>query len=384
MIKKLFQKSKRYGSARISDVQGLLEKRYQEMVDRNQIRYDPAQTQALKTLQKLMDNLLSAYPNQQPFSLHKRRHAKQRQCKSLYIFGDVGHGKSMLMDLFYENCPIEKKRRVHFHTFMLEVHEFSHNWRKNEKYDVISALAEKINEKTLLLCFDEFHVIDVANAVILDRLFSRLYELGTVIVSTSNRHPDDLYQGGITPELFLSFIELLKKASDIVALDAKQDYRLVNTRAPTPFYYTPIEAETTSILERRYFQITRCRTLAPCVLKVLGRDIRLSSAHNDVAFSSFRELCEQPLGPADYLKIASRFRTLFLTDIPKLGADKHDAAKRFSTLIDALYFYNVILICSAEVPAHELYDKEKSAFFLKRTVSRLTEMQTEIYLARKR
>ena len=289
----------------------------------------------------------------------------------------------MLMDLFYENCPIEKKRRVHFHTFMLEVHEFSHSWRKNSKSDVIWALAEKIHEKTLLLCFDEFHVIDVANAVILDRLFSRLYELGTVIVSTSNRHPDDLYQGGITPELFLSFIKLLKEASDIIELAGEEDYRLIHSQAPEKSYYTPIQADTTAILERRYRKMTSCAAMAPYILNVLGRDITLASAHGDVAFSSFREMCEQPLGPADYLKIASRFKTLILVDIPKLEADKHDEAKRFSTLIDALYFHNVILICSAEVPAHELYDGHKSAFFLKRTVSRLIEMQSEHYLNRK-
>lgn len=384
MIKKLFLKPSPGHFGGVSDVHGLLEKRYQDLVDRNQIKYDPAQAEALKSLQKLMEKLLIDTAKQKKFGLKKRRRSRQRQCRNLYIFGDVGHGKSMLMDLFYENCPIEKKRRVHFHTFMLEVHEFSHSWRKNSKSDVISALAEKINEKTLLLCFDEFHVIDVANAVILDRLFSRLYELGTVIVSTSNRHPDDLYQGGITPEQFLSFIKLLKEASDIIELAGEEDYRLIHSQAPEKSYYTPIQADTTAILERRYRKMTHCAAMAPCILNVLGRDITLASAHGDVAFSSFREMCEQPLGPPDYLKIASRFKTLILVDIPKLGADKHDEAKRFSTLIDALYFHNIKLICSAEVPAHELYDGHKSAFFLKRTVSRLIEMQSVHYLNRKR
>ncbi|MGR9046125.1 MAG: cell division protein ZapE [Gammaproteobacteria bacterium] len=379
MIKKFLKKP----AAGISEHRGMLEKCYQELVDRHKIQYDPAQAEAVKVLQRLMENLLIHAVHQRKQGLKLGRKSKNRRCRNLYIFGDVGHGKSMLMDLFYDNCPIEKKRRVHFHTFMLEVHEFSHNWRKNGAQDVISALAEKIHQQTLLLCFDEFHVIDVANAVILDRLFSRLYELGTVIVSTSNRHPDDLYQGGITPELFLSFIKLLKQASDIIELTGNQDYRLVRSQAPVKTYYTPIEADTTNRLLRRYREMTNGASTAPYLLTVLGRDIPLKSAHGDIAFTSFREICEQPLGPADYLKLASRFKILFLTDIPKLGEEKHDEAKRFSTLIDALYFHNVMLISSAEVPAHELYDKNNSAFFLKRTVSRLIEMQSEHYLNRK-
>lgn len=379
MIKKFLKKP----AAGISEHRGVLEKRYQELVDRHKIQYDPAQAEAVKVLQRLMENLLIHAVQQRKLGLKLGRKSKNRRCRNLYIFGDVGHGKSMLMDLFYDHCPIEKKRRVHFHTFMLEVHQFSHNWRKNGAQDVISALAEKIHQQTLLLCFDEFHVIDVANAVILDRLFSRLYELGTVIVSTSNRHPDDLYQGGITPELFLSFIKLLKQTSDIFELSGNQDYRLVRSQAPVTTYYTPIEADTTNRLLRRYREMTNGASTAPCLLTVLGRDIPLRSAHGDIAFASFRDICEQPLGPADYLRLASRFKILFLTDIPKLGEEKHDEAKRFSTLIDALYFHNVMLISSAEVPAHELYDKHNSAFFLKRTVSRLIEMQSEHYLNRK-
>ena len=384
MIKKFFNKTIPASTSGTSEIEGLLEKRYQELVDSKKIKYDPAQAETLKSLQLLMENLLTSAAMRRKLSLKLRRNPTRRQCRNLYIFGGVGHGKSMLMDLFYDNCPIEKKRRVHFHTFMLEVHEFSHNWRKQGQNDVILALAEKIHQNTQLLCFDEFHVIDVTNAVILDRLFSRLYELGTVIVSTSNRHPDDLYQGGITPELFLSFIKLLKQASDIIELTGSHDYRLVHSPAPEKTYYSPLGADTTAQLLQRYREMTNCDSLSPYKLKVLGRDIWLRSAHGDVAFASFQEICGQPLGPADYLKLVTRFKTLILIDIPKLELDKHDEAKRFSTLIDALYFHHVILFCSAEVRAHELYDNKNSAFFLKRTVSRLIEMQSEQYLNRKR
>ncbi|PKM12832.1 MAG: cell division protein ZapE [Gammaproteobacteria bacterium HGW-Gammaproteobacteria-3] len=363
---------------------GLLEKCYREKVEDKQIDYDPAQIEALKALQKLLEKLLIDNAQRQKTGFNKSRAALLRQSRNLYLFGGVGFGKSMLMDLFYENCPIEKKRRVHFHTFMLEVHEFSHHWRKTGNGDVILALAEAINKQASLLCFDEFHVIDVANAVILDRLFRRLYELGTVIVSTSNRHPDDLYQGGITPELFQAFIERLKEVSDIVELTAEKDYRLIHVKIANTVYNTPITPETRAIMENRYRELAHCVQLKPCVVTVLGREITLAAAHGDVALSSFKALCEAPLGPADYLKLTGLFKTLILTDIPRLRADNHDEAKRFSTLIDALYFHNVVLICSAEAPPKELFDSEINAFFLKRTVSRLIEMQSEQYLNRTR
>lgn len=354
---------------------GLLIEHYQAKVTQNLIHYDPAQAKALDHLQSVLDQI--SYPqSKKPLFTKTRAPA----CKSLYIFGDVGRGKSMLMDLFYEHCPIKQKRRVHFHTFINEVHEFSHQWRQEKKTDVITALANKINTTTQLLCFDEFHIIDVANAVILDRLFSQLYDLGTVIVSTSNRHPDDLYQGGITPELFLSFIKLLKGKSDIIELTAKEDYRLQHQASQQPCYFTPADSNTFALLEQCYREITHEPPSSPQTITHLGREIPLFSAHKKVAFSTFKDLCEQPLGPADYLKLATTFDTLILSGIPALGHERHDEAKRFSTLIDALYFHKVKLICSAEVPALELYDHKINAFFLKRTVSRLMEMQSKQYV----
>lgn len=375
MFKKILHK-------RVSDKSGLdadgsLIGEYRRQVEQGLIDYDSAQVDALQYLQKMLDSLVD-----EKRIGFKRLIApfRSKSCKSLYIYGGVGRGKSMLMDLFFEHCPIEAKRRVHFHTFMLEVHDFSHRWRQEKKQDMISALAAEINATTKLLCFDEFHVIDVANAVILDRLFSRLFELGTVIVTTSNRHPDDLYQGGLMPELFLSFIKLLKASANIVELVAKHDYRMTRIGGNERTYFSPLDIHSAEALEQRYRELTGSAPLRPFGLKVLGRNVVLRAAHGDVALTSFEELCEKPLGSADYLKIANKFRVLIMSGIPRFVPENHDEAKRFSTLVDALYFHKVILICSAEVPAKELYDEKIRAFFLKRTVSRLIEMQSEYYL----
>ncbi|GAB4254296.1 MAG: cell division protein ZapE [Methylomicrobium sp.] len=374
MLKKILPK--RGSSPLPREGAGVLIGEYLRRVGHGAIVYDPVQVDALRYLQRLFDNLL----DESRVGWISFRKAPAKPVKSLYIYGNVGRGKSMLMDLFYDLCPIAAKRRVHFHTFMLEVHAFSHQWRKDRKTDVISALAAEINASTKLLCFDEFHVIDVANAVILDRLFSRLFQLGTVIVTTSNRHPDDLYQGGVIPELFLSFIKLLKRSADIVELSAKHDYRLTRSIGNERTYYSPLDDYAATALRERFLTLTDSAPMKPHPLKVLGRIVLLDGAHNGVALSSFAELCEKPLGSADYLKIATEFRVLILSGIPRFIPENHDEAKRFSTLIDALYFHKVVLICSAEVPAADLYDETISAFFLKRTVSRLVEMQSEYYL----
>lgn len=378
MIKRLLRIPGTTRAVEIAAVCDILEKRYRQRVEGSALRYDPAQAEALKSLQTLLENLLLYENSKRTFGFNKKR--RRQQCRNIYLFGDVGRGKSMLMDLFYDNCPIKKKRRVHFHHFMLEVHDFMHNRRNGS--DLLMLLAEKINAQASLLCFDEFHVIDAANAVILERLFTRLHRLGTVIVSTSNRHPDELYQGGITSDLFLSFIDRLKQSTDIIELNAAEDYRLHHARhAPAQVvYHTPIQTGTAALLQRHYQRLTRCSALKPKHLTVMGRDIRLASAHDDIAWATFQELCEQPLGPADYLKIAGQFRALILSDIPRFGPERLDQAKRFSTLVDALYFHRAILICSAEVPAHELYAPKNGAFFMRRTVSRLIEMQSTPYL----
>lgn len=368
--------TKKLSESNVANAPDTLLVEYRRRVEGKLIDYDPAQVEALRYLQAILNELAS----EQKTGLFRRSSSRGKPCKSLYIYGGVGRGKSMLMDLFYDQCPIRQKRRVHFHTFIIEVHEYTHRQRQEKKRDIMLALADEINASTKLLCFDEFHVIDVANAVILDRLFSRLFELGTVIVTTSNRHPDDLYQAGLVPELFTKFIKLLKASADVVELVAKHDYRMTRLHGAKKTYYTPIDEQSAMALEDLYRELTHSAPLKPFNLKVLGRNVVLRAAHDDVALTTFGDLCGQPLGPADYLKIVRKFRVLIMSGIPRFGVDNHDEAKRFSTLVDALYFHKAVLICSAEVPARELYDENIRAFFLKRTVSRLIEMQSDYYL----
>ena len=286
----------------------------------------------------------------------------------------------MLMDLFFENCPIKQKRRVHFHAFMLEVHAFNHQWRQNNEGDPIRALAEKVRKDFILLCFDEFHVTDITDAMILGRLFGEFFSLGVVIVATSNRHPDDLYNGGLQRDLFLPFIELLKNNAKVLELAATQDYRLAHLHALTTTYFHPLGEAADQFLQQSYNEFTNRAPIKPGTLYVLGRKLTLSAVHGDVAMTHFEELCEKPLGSADYLEIAREFSTLLVARIPRLCLDKRNEAKRFVTLIDALYEHKVKLICTAEVPANQLYTGGEGAFEFERTVSRLMEMQSENYM----
>jgi cell division protein ZapE len=359
---------------------GLLEKQYNALVTQAHIQHEPAQIIALQHLQTLLDNLLAAVEYDQKSILHKLFLPRPGNYQSLYLFGNVGRGKSMLMDLFFDACPIPQKRRVHFHAFMLEVHAFIHQWRKYNNTDAISALAKHIRESELLLCFDEFHVSDIADAMILVRLFIRLFDLGIVVVITSNCHPNELYYDGLQRELFLPFVKLLQQKADVIELVADQDYRLSHLHALKTTYHYPLDEQAAKFVRQSYNEFTNFAPLKPGVLEVLGRKVVLSAAHGNVALTAFDELCMHPLGPADYLEIGRRFDIVILADIPKLTIEKCNEAKRFVTLIDALYEHKVKLICTAEVPAQELYTDGEGSFEFERTVSRLIDMQSENYL----
>ncbi len=359
----------------------MLLKIYQEQVEQNHIQHDPAQLQVLQHLQNLQDNLLEHLQYEEKSQLQKLFSPAPNEIKSVYIHGDVGRGKSMLMDLFYEACPVEQKRRVHFHAFMLEVHEFVHQWRKQKSEgDMILSLAEKIRASTLLLCFDEFHVTDIADAMILGRLFTQLFASGLVVVITSNRHPNNLYLGGLQRDLFVPFINLLLEVCITVDLVAKEDYRLKHLHELKTRYYFPIDTQADAFIQNSYDELTAFAAKEPGKICVKGREITLAAVHGDVALSSFSELCEQPLGSADYLELANEFTTIIITDIPKLSVAKRNEAKRFSTLIDALYEHKVKLICTVEVAPQELYMQGDGSFEFERTVSRLIEMQSESYI----
>lgn len=354
----------------------LLKQAYLKHIKQQRISYDAVQWQAIKQLQHIMDKLVLFANYRQRLLARKFRFKHKTDCPSVYLFGDVGRGKSMLMNLFYETCPIEDKKRVYFHQFMLDLHHFIHQTHTLNQDNALNLLAQNLRDEAVLLCFDEFHITNIADAILLERLFQQLFKLGVVVVITSNRHPKQLYQGGIQQEQVLSFAALLQNQAQLIELNTDTDYRLRHNTDKKNNYHFPLDEHAKHFIQHNYNQLTNHAKKYPAVLQLLGRELKLSAIHNNVALLSFRELCEQPLGSADYLELAQRFNTILITDIPKLNADKRNEAKRFITLIDALYEHKVQLFCTAEVEATALYTEGEGAFEFKRTVSRLMEMQS--------
>ena len=322
----------------------------------------------------------------------------KRPPRGLYIYGGVGRGKSMLMDLFYEVAPVKAKKRVHFHEFMLDVHARMKAWRsmtgkeratlggRASEDDPIPPVARQMAREATLLCFDELQVSDIADAMVLSRLFNELMECGVVVVATSNRPPGDLYKDGLNRQLFVPFIEKIKNDFDVVTLDGPTDYRYDRLKG-VETYYSPVNKETTEKLSEAFFRLTdrdvENRDKVPTdELIVQGRTLFVPKAARGVAVFSFKRLCANPLGSADYLAIARAYHTVIMVAVPQLSKQKRNEAKRFVTFIDALYEHGVKFLCSAEVPPQELYPAGDGAFEFERTVSRLMEMQSKDYLHR--
>jgi cell division protein ZapE len=308
--------------------------------------------------------------------------------KGLYIYGDVGRGKTMLMDLFFDASPVVRKRRVHFHEFMADVHERIYAFRQKAKAgegsdeDPITLTAAAIAQETWLLCFDEFHVTDIADAMILGRLFKRLFELGVVVVATSNVPPSELYQDGLNRALFLPFIALIEEHMEVVRLAARTDFRLEKL-AGAPVWYVPADSAAERALDEAWRRLTSGHAGEACDLIVKGRKLHVPCAAMGVARLSFRDLCEQPLAGVDYLKIAHEFHTVVLDHIPVMDYERRNEAKRFIILIDTLYDNAVKLVASAAAEPDALYraDEGFESYEFKRTASRLIEMCSEAYLA---
>lgn len=348
---------------------------------------DPMQELAAEKLQSLHKALSGYEPSKGPQGWAARlgfvRRAEEPP-QGLYIYGPVGRGKSMLMDLFFEQAQVAKKRRVHFHQFMIEVHDAVHAWRQDAERksdrDPLPQIAEKIAADTWLLCFDEFHVTNIADAMILGRLFTALFQNGVVVVTTSNFAPDDLYRNGLQRVRFLPFIDLLKQRLDCLELASPTDYRLARLKAMR-VYHAPLGPAAAQTMQRVYDDLTAGAEAGGDEITVKGRIVPVPRTARGVAWFSFGALCGQPLGAEDYIAISRRYHTLMLEGVPRLTEDRRNEAKRFMTLIDTLYEHKVKLVMSAATAPHDLYAGETHSFEFERTISRLMEMQSNDYLA---
>lgn len=360
--------------------------RYRALLDDGAIKPDPAQELAAEKLNSLHHALQSYKPKSGRKGWMERfgiagRYGAVEPPLGLYLYGGVGVGKSMLMKLLVDAGP-ERAMRVHFHELMRDIHGEVHRLRQlpgSGEGDPIPGIADGIANSVTVLCLDEMEVRDIADAMIVSRLFERLFERGVVVVTTSNRHPDELYKDGLQRDKFLPFIKLLKEKLDLLQLEARQDYRLGRFLGAQVFH-TPCDDAATAALDDAWNRLTDDAVPEPDSLTVKGRKIVIPAAAHQVARFTFADLCEQPMGPSDYLEIGAQFCTVMIDGIPALGPEKRDIARRFVTLVDALYEHRSVLVCSAATSADRIYDGDDWKFEFQRTVSRLIEMQAEDYI----
>jgi cell division protein ZapE len=362
---------------------------YQSLVASGAIEADAAQAEAAEAFADLEQRLANYTPVRKQ-GLFGRLFADKDEAppRGIYIHGDVGRGKTMLMDLFFQHSPVRHKRRAHFHEFMAEVHERIYGFRQNiargeiADGDVIALTAASIFDEAWLLCFDEFHVTDIADAMILGRLFAKLFELGTVVVVTSNVAPDDLYKGGLNRALFLPFIAQIFDHMDVLRLDARTDFRLEKLTG-VKMWLVPADRDANAALDQAWVKMTRNAKCWPRDISIKGRILHVPCSADGVARFSFADICEKPLAASDYLRLAHDYHTVMIDRIPVMDYADRNAAKRFIALIDTLYDNAVKLMASAEADPLSLYvatDGDEANEF-KRTASRLIEMSSESYLA---
>ena len=367
----------------------LFSTRYAALIGAGKIEADPGQEVLaghLAALERRLEQNILAQKSSSLGWLFGQRQKDRSAVRGLYIYGEVGRGKTLLMDLFFETSAVRRKRRVHFHEFMADVHERVHVYRQelkngNSGPDPIHRAAEAIAEEAWLLCFDEFHVTDIADAMILGRLFTRLFELGVVVVATSNLAPSELYRDGLNRALFLPFIALLQKQCEVVRLEARVDFRLEKLTG-VPTWYVPDDAKAQSALDEAWRRLAGSHAGATHELMVKGHAVRVPQAAMGVARFSFADLCGQPLGASDYLRIAHEFHTIILDHIPAMDYERRNEAKRFIILIDTLYDHAVKLLASAQAQPDDLYRADQGFEVLEfaRTASRLIEMRSQAYL----
>jgi cell division protein ZapE len=370
---------------------------YRARLDSGELLTDPAQALAAERLQALWRRLRGYVPHPQHSSqvgffgrlLNRRPQddIPEDYPHGIYLVGEVGRGKSMLMDLFFATADVPRKRRIHFHAFMQEVHQRIHAWRRQPERladpgsdDPIPPLATAIAAEASLLCLDEFQINDIADAMILGRLFKALFARGVVVVATSNTAPNDLFAGQPGRDAFLPFIELIKQHLDVLLMGGSRDWRRQRLRAG-PTWHVPADDAARHALDRTFAELS---TRAPAKaerLRVMGHTLAVPLAANGVARFDFDSLCRQALGPGDYGALATHYQALVLDGVPLLSPENHEAARRFITLVDELYEHRVKLVASAAAEPDELYAEGDGAAAFRRTASRLIEMQSQDYLA---
>lgn len=355
---------------------------YQSKIDQKEIVFDPLQQEAINALCFLQEKIEHKKAKPSLFSRFLKEKIDAGE-QGLYLYGGVGRGKSMLMDMFYETLDIEKKRRIHFHEFMVETHDYMHKRRMDagdkgvEK--ILPDYAKEIAASVKVLCFDEFHIRDIADAMILGRLFQALFDEGLYIITTSNVAPDGLYKDGLQRERFLPFIDLIKHHLITLFLDSPTDHRKT-VLLQTETYFYPLSSKTDKALDTLFLDLAEHDELTPIKISVKGREIPILGTKDGVGRADFISLCEKPLGAEDYIKIADKFHTLFIEHIPKMNYDRRNEAKRFILLIDALYEAKTKVIFSADAPIDKLYRGDDHKFEFDRTISRIHEMQSDQYL----
>jgi cell division protein ZapE len=365
--------------------------RYAHLVATGEIADDPAQRKIIAALDRLIDEIRAKRLQRKSSALgwlFAKNRAAIEQVTGLYVHGGVGRGKTMLMDLFFEMVPVRRKRRVHFNAFMADAHDRIQKHRLARKNgeakedDPIPPVARALADEAWVLCFDEFSVTDIADAMILSRLFSALFANGVVLVATSNLAPDDLYRDGLNRQLFLPFITLLKRHAGVMALDSPTDYRMEKLNR-MPVYLTPLSVDAERLMDEAWEVVTRGKPDASDAVAVKGRQVVVPRAAGAAARFSFADLCDAPLGARDYLAIADKYDTIFIDRVPVLDQTRRNPAKRFILLVDTLYDRHIRLFISAEAPPQGLYQGRPGvteAFEFDRTASRLIEMQSREWL----